>query len=417
MARLRDVFGNRRVGIQLPLGYASGLPLLLTGETLGTWMATQKVDLKTIGVFTLVGLSYNLKFLWAPLLDRYPLPFLGRRRGWMLVFQLALLAGILVLGTMDPAGAPGAAALVAVAVAFFGASHDVVIDGYRADLLKPEERAAGVSIFILGYRLGMLVAGAATLVLVKKLGWSTVYRMAGLTMVIGIVATIFAPEPEARARPPQSITDAYIKPFADLLQRRGAVVILALVLLYRFGYAVAQPMSSPFLVQLGFTTMDIGVVKKGVGLVATLLGGLAAGAWVSRLGTRRALLIFGATQAFIHLAWLALYYTGPNPSMLALTIGVENFFMGLATTAFDAYLMTLCNSSFSATQYAVLSSMTSLGGRLFGASSGAMVKVMGWPTFFITTSLAALPSLALLLFLMPKTADAEEPAPPKTDAA
>lgn len=396
MSSVRDLFINRRVGILLPLGYASGLPLLLTGETLGTWMATQKIDLKTIGVFTLIGLSYNLKFLWAPLLDRYPLPFLGRRRGFMLVFLLLLMAAICALGSVDPRGAPGTAAAMAVGVALLGASFDVVVDGYRADLLRPEERAAGVSIFILGYRLGMLVAGAVTLVLVRSLGWSGVYRLSALTLLIGIVATLCAPEPEHPAAPSGLLTEAYVRPFAELFTRRGAVAVVAMVLLYRFGYSVAQPMGSPFLIQLGFSTLDIGMVKKGAGLLATLAGGLCAGAWVARLGTRRALLYFGIAQALVHLAWLGLYYAGPDRTVLALTICAENFFMGLATTAFDAYLMALCCASFSATQYAALSSLTTVGGKLLGASSGAMVGAIGWPLFFLSTSLAGIPSLLLL---------------------
>lgn len=379
----------------------------MTGETLGTWMATRGVDLKTIGIFTLIGLSYNLKFLWAPLLDRYPLPLLGRRRGFMLVFQLLLIAAIIALGSCDPSGAPMRAAWLALGVAFLSASHDVVVDGYRADLLRPEERAAGVSIFILGYRLGMIVAGALTLVLVRSLGWANVYRLAALTLIIGVVATLCAPEPERIAAPPRKITDAYVRPFAELLSRRGAIIIIALVMLYRFGYSVAQPMSAPFLIQLGFTTLDIGVVKKGVGLVATLAGGLVAGAWVARLGMHRALLLFGIAQAIIHLGWLGLHYLGPDRSLLAITICVENFVIGLTATAFDAYLMALCNASFSATQYAVLSSLTTVGGKLLGASSGALVGVMGWPLFFVATSLAGLPSL--LILILAKPGSEEEP--------
>lgn len=406
MSRVHELFINRRVGILLPLGYASGLPLLLTGETLGTWMATQKIDLKTIGAFTLVGLSYNLKFLWAPLLDRYPLPFLGRRRGFMLVFLLLLMAAIPALGSIDPRGAPGMTAAMAVVVALLGASFDVVVDGYRAELLRPEERAAGVSIFILGYRLGMLMAGAVTLVLLRSLGFRTVYLVSSLTLLIGVVATLLAPEPERPAAPAGLLTDAYVRPFAELLSRRGAVAVLALVMLYRFGYSVAHPMGSPFLIQLGFSTLDIGMVKKGAGLVATLAGGLCAGAGVARLGTRRALLWFGIAQALVHLAWLGLYYAGPDRSVLALTICTENFLMGLATTAFDAYLIALCNTSFSATQYAALSSLTTVGGKLLGASSGALVGWMGWPLFFVSTSLAGIPAL-LLLFLVRAEAGAE----------
>ncbi len=409
MASLATIYGNRRVALQLPLGFASGLPYLLVGETLGTWMTTEGVNLKTVGAFTLCGLAYNLKILWAPLVDRYPLPFLDRRRGWLLLFQVALAAAIFLLGGAAPQVSTLHTALLAVVVAFLSASQDIVVDAYRADLLQGDERAAGISLFTVGYRLGMLAAGAGALVLVHRFGWHAIYRGLALSMLIGIIATLLAPSPGPAAARPKNVVDAYVHPLKDLATRRGAIAIVAFVFLYRFGYLVAQPMNAPFLLKLGFTPGDLGYWRKGVGLIATLVGGLLAGPAVARLGVFRAMILFGATMALIHLSWIGLVYTGAKMWMLAITVGVENVLIGLATTAFEAYLMALCNASFSATQFAALTSVSSLGGRLFGATSGILATTLGWPLFFGLTSLSAVPSL-LLAARLPKLDAEGEPA-------
>jgi PAT family beta-lactamase induction signal transducer AmpG len=407
MARFRDLYLSRRVAVQLPLGYASGLPYLLIGETLITWLTTEGLSLKTVGAFTLCGLAYNFKLGWAPLLDGYPLPFLDRRRGWLLVFQIAVAFGIAALAGVDPKGPPLRTALVAAMLGFFAASQDIVVDAYRADVLQGEDRAPGLSLFNVGYRLGMLAAGGVALVLVKPLGWPAVYRALAATMVVGVLATLVAPSPTQKVSRPRSVVDAYVQPLSDLLGRKGARTIIAFVLLYRFGYLVAQPMNAPFLIKLGFSTAQLGYWRKGVGLIATLVGGLFAGPAVARLGTFRAMIVFGTTMALIHLSWVGLVYTGPQPWMLVITICVENFFIGLATTAFDAYLMQLTNASYSGTQFGALAGLSSLGGRLFGATSGVLAQTLGWPLFFGLTSLSAVPSL-ILATRLPREAAADE---------
>lgn len=418
MIRVAEIFSSRRVALQLPLGYASGLPLLLSGSTLATWMATEGVNLKTIGAFALAGLSYSLKFLWAPLLDRYPLPLAkswGRRRGWLLLTQLLTALAIAALGLSRPAEAPTVTAACAALLAFCSASQDIVCDAYRTDVLRSEERAAGVATFILGYRVGMLAAGALALVLVRRLGWRHVHLALAASMVVGVVATLFAPnEVESRYRP-RRLVDAFVKPLVDLAARPGAVRILCFVMLFRFGYAVASQMNSPFLVRTGYTLAEIAVVQKGVGLVSTLLGGLVAGALVARLGMRRSLLGFGLCQALVHLAWVGLaLLSGPNHLAHAATVGVDNFFGGLASTAFDAWLMSLCNPAFSAAQFAALTSLTSLGGRLFASQSGWLAEVVGWPAFFGVTVVMASLALLLIPFLPRRSLD---PQAASTDSA
>ena len=401
MLRIRDVFSNIRVGIQLPLGFASGLPLLLTGSTLTTWMATVGISIKTIGAMALVGLAYSWKFAWAPLLDRYPLPFLGRRRGWLLVWQLLLIVTIAALGTTQPREHLGRVVALAVSLAFCAASQDIVVDAYRTDLLAPEERAAGMATFQVGYRLGMLTAGALALVLVERIGWRQVYFGLASCMSIGAIATILAPDPtEARAHP-KRLVDAFVRPFLDLLTREHGILILLFVVLYRFGGGMASTMTSPFLVKIGFTPAEMGVAQKGVGLVATLLGGLAGGYLVPRLGLWRAMFVFGATQAVAQLLFAALAVVGKNNAMLVVTMAADNFFVGLALMALDAYLMSLCNPAFSATQFAFLASLASVGMRIFGASSGFLASKLGWAGFFVATCVMAIPGL-LVLFALPR---------------
>ena len=413
MASTASLYLRRRVAVQLLLGYGSGLPYLLSGETLGTWMASEGINLKTIGVFSMVGLAYTFKFAWAPLLDRYPVPVLGRRRGWMLLFQLLLGAAIIALGTADPVHGPLRAALLALQVAVLAASQDIVVDAYRTDVLREEERGAGVALFTFGYRMGMLAAGAGALILADKVGWAHDYRILGATMGIGVLGTLLAPEPERHVARPRSVVDAYVRPFQDLFSRPSAGLILSFVLLYRLGYLLATPMNAPFLIKIGFAKASIAYYRKGVGLLATLFGGLLAGPAEARLGLRRSLLVFGLLTALVHLSWVALAYTGPKPYMLAITIGVENVCIGLSVTAFEAYLMALCNSSYSATQFAVLAATQSAAGRLLGGLSGFCAAALGWPLFFGATTLLVLPSL-FMVSRLPRTEPSDEAERPAT---
>lgn len=407
------IFGRQRVLLQLCLGFASGLPLLLTGSTLTTWMTSVGVDLKTVGIFSLVGLPYSFKFTWAPLLDRFRLPLLGRRRGWLLLFQILLIAAIAALGTTDPQQHIRGAALAALVVAFFAASQDIVTDAYRTDLLAPEERAAGTVTFVLGYRIGVLVAGALALILAETLPWRSVYLVMAACMAVGVLTTCLAPEPSGEPRPPRTLLDAVVHPFRDLFTRPAIAAVVAFVIAYKFGHALLGTMASPFAVKWGFSKAEIGAVNKGLGLGASICGGLLAGALVPRLGTRRALLYFGSLQALAHLSYLALSLTGKSHTLLVLAVGIDQFCTGLSMAPFDAYLMSLCDRKYSATQYALLTALSSVGARFFGAGSGYLAQSLGWSRFFLATLLLALPGLLLIRWLprLPEGA-AEAPAAP-----
>ena len=391
-------FRSKRVGMLIGLGFASGLPLAMPGSTLGTWMTKAGVDLKTIGLFALVSLPYSFKFLWAPLLDRYSLPFMGRRRGWVALTQLGLAAGIWGMSSIEPRSAPVAMAVAALVVAFLSASQDIVSDAYRTDVLPPEERASGTSTFVLGYRIAMLVSGAGALALSDYIAWPTVFKIIGVLMLPMIVITWRAPEPEA-VRPPRTVADAFTKPFLDFFSRQGAVVGIAFVMLYKLGDYVASGMIQPFLIKTGFSGTEIAAWYKAVGFAAMTFGVLLGGGMVAKLGSRKALLLFGILASTTNSGYLALAIVGKNHALLAAAIGIHNLCSGMAEAAFMAFLMSLCNKSFSATQYALLSSASTVVGRTLGAGSGYLISAAGWPVFFATTMAMAAPALVLLGFL------------------
>jgi PAT family beta-lactamase induction signal transducer AmpG len=409
MGAFIDAFRSKRVFAMLGLGFASGLPLAMSGSTLGTWMTKVGVNLKTIGLFALVSLPYSFKFLWAPLLDRFSLPFLGRRRGWMAASQLGLAAGIWIASTVDPRSAPMAMAAAALAVAWLSASQDIVSDAYRTDVLPANERASGTSTFVLGYRIAMLVSGAGALALSDYLTWPTVFKIMALLMVPTIVITWFAPEPEA-VRPPRTIADAFTKPFLDFFSRTGALIGIVFVMLYKLGDYVASGMIQPFLIKTGFSGTEIAAWYKAVGFTAMTVGVLLGGGMVAKLGVRKALFIFGALASITNSGYLALALVGKNHALLAAAIGIHNLSSGMAEAAFMAFLMSLCNKSFSATQFALLSSASTVLGRTLGAGSGYLISSAGWPVFFATTMAMAAPALVVLWFL--PTEKAPDPLPP-----
>ncbi|NOK04543.1 MULTISPECIES: AmpG family muropeptide MFS transporter [Myxococcus] len=410
-----EVLKSPRIWLLVAVGFASGLPLWLTGVTLSAWMKDEGVNLKTIGVFGLVSMPYTFKVLWAPLMDRYTLPFLGRRRGWMLVTQVLLMGAIAAMGLVNPKDAPVTMAAMAVLVTFLSASQDIVADAWRTDILTVEERGLGNSTYITGYRLGMLTAGALALTLSDIAGWSQTYFIMGLLMAVGVVATLLAPEPQG-SKPPRNLTDAVVKPFVEYFTRKGAIAVILFLVLYKLGDAIAAGMVTPFYKELGFSNTEIGALSKGLGMVSTIAGGLLAGLLMVKLGTRRSLFVFGAAQALTNLMFMGLALVGKNDLMLAATITVDNLCGGLAVTAFAAYLMSLCHKSFSATQYALLSALGTVANRLISASSGYLAEWLGWPTFFAGTVLLAVPALVLLAFL-PENAATPSDEPPETAPA
>lgn len=409
-----QVFRNRRIATMVLLGFSSGIPLALTAGTLQAWMTVEGIDLKTIGIFALASQPYSFKFIWAPLMDRYTLPWLGRRRGWILVLQIALLAAIALLGFSSPKAMPWTVAGIALCVAFFSASQDIVIDAYRADLLHAEERGVGAAVFVLGYRIAMLVSGALALILSDRIGWHQTYLVMAGCMAIGICATFFGPEPEQPVFPPQSLAEAVWGPLKDFFSRRGAFLLLLFVVLYKLGDAYAGTLTTPFLIRgSGFTPTEVGAVNKGFGMIATIVGAVFGGTLMVRLGLFRSLLLFGILQAVSNLSFMVLAWLGKNYSMMIFAVGFENLSGGMGTAAFVALLMSLCNQRFSTTQYALLSSLASVGRNLVAPSSGFLVEWVGWPVFFLITAITALPGIGMLWWVK-KEISGQLEAPQKT---
>lgn len=397
MKSLLAVFRSPRLFWVLLLGFSSGIPLALTGTTLQAWMATDKIDLTVIGVFSLVGLPYTVKYLWAPVMDRFIPPFLGRRRGWMLVTQLGLVFAISAMAFSDPAGATTLFAVLAFLVAFVSASQDVVVDAYRTEVLEPVELGPGAGVHILGYRIAMLTSGALALILADRLPWKTVYLLMAGSMLVGVAASVFSPEPQLEERPPASLKEAVAQPFVEFLSRPGALGILLFVILYKLDVVMATALTTPFMLELGFTKTDIGAVTKGFGMVATIVGTLAGGAVVARAGMKASLWIFGILQSVSTLAFLALARLGHHYPMMVAAIGLENLCSGMGTAAYVAFLMSLCNKRFTATQYALLTSLMAITRVIVGAPTGYLAKTIGWELYFLVSMLAAVPGLLLLL--------------------
>jgi PAT family beta-lactamase induction signal transducer AmpG len=398
------------------MGFSSGLPLALTFATLSFRLAEIGVSRTAIGLFALVGVPYSVKFLWSPLIDRLSIPMLtprlGRRRGWALAIQPPLALAILALGLVDPRSAPGLTALFALAVAFLSASQDIVIDAYRIELLRPEEQGAGAAATQWGYRFGMLAASAGALYAASFHGWHFSYGLMAALMLVGIVTVWLTPEPGGVRRPERlpGITTAarvaawlrraVLDPFGDMLSREGALIILGFVILYKFGDALAGTMSNPLYVSLGFTKVELANIGKIYGFGASLAGLALGGVVVLRLGVMRALFVCGVLQMLSNLMYALQVCAGHNLVALALTIGVENLTGGMGSAAFVAYLSGLCNIAFTATQYALLSSLAAVGRTTLSASGGALADALGWTPFFVLATAACLPGLALLLWIM-----------------
>ena len=398
-AELLRVILSGRMLVALLMGFACGLPLLLTGSVLQAWMTEEGVDLGTIGLFALVGLPYTLKFLWAPVLDRYTPLFLGRRRGWLVIAQLALMAAIAGLGMTQPGLHPETVAVAALLVTFFSASQDIVVDAYRREALADEELGLGASLYVNGYRVGMLLASGGGLILADHLPFSAVYLLMAAVMLVGVGTTLLAPEPEVSAGQPRSLRGAVVEPFIEYFQRRDALLILLFILLYKIGDTMASNMTTPLYLDLGFSKTEIGAVVKLFGFWATVVGGLIGGVLILRTGIYRALWLFGilqgvSTAAF---AWLALL--GPSVPALAGVIAFENLSGGMGTAAYVAFMGSLTNKRFTATQYALLSSLMGIPRVIISAPTGYLAAGLGWELFFLGCALVAVPGLMLLSWL------------------
>lgn len=388
---------NRRVGTVALLGFASGLPLALTGGTLQAWMAVEGVDLKTIGVFSLVGLPYALKFFWAPLLDRFAIPFLGRRRGWIFATQFSLMGLIFLLSLTSPQNTPWLVALLALLLTFTSASQDIVIDAYRTDVLRTNERGLGVAVSVTGYRIAMLVSGALALILSASLGWRITYMLMAFLMSIGMVATFIGPEPEYVARPPRTLKEAVSGPIKEFFNRPAAWLFLALIILYKLGDAFAGSLTTAFLIRgPEFSLGEVGTINKGLGLIATIFGALFGGVLLAKFGLYQSLMGFGVLQAVSNLSFMLLAYVGKVYSVMVMAVAFENLAGGMGTAAFVALLMALCDTRYTATQFALLSALASLGRVFVGPPSGILSQELGWIIFFFITFIVSIPGLILL---------------------
>ena len=405
--RAVEVYRDRRQLVILLMGFASGMPFLLSGATLSYWMSRTDVDLTTIGLFALVGTPYAFKFAWAPLVDQLPLPlldrWLGRRRSWMLLTQLGILLSVLLLAWSDPAHTPWFTAAAAVLVAFFSATQDIAVDAYRIEILNDDEQGAGSATTQLGYRIALWIVDAMSLLLPSLLPWPMVISLIALLIVIGMATTLFAEEPKvvrpALASAERWLSEAIVRPFAEFFAYRGWVVILLFALFYKYGDALGGTMTRPFLNQLGFTGAEIFGVSKSFGVAATILGGLTGGVLVARYGLFGSLLIAGILQAVTHLLFSWQAVAGHDIVVLTVAISADNFTGALGGVAFIGYLSSLCTAGMAGTQYALLTSLMAFGRTTLSAGGGWLAAHTGWTVFWIATTLLAIPGLLLLLWL------------------
>ncbi|RJQ67366.1 MAG: MFS transporter [Desulfobacteraceae bacterium] len=398
---LKVVF-SRRMLTAFIMGYACGLPYDLTKTVLKAWMSDQGIDLAVIGLFTLVGLPYALKFLWAPLLDRFTFSMLGRRRGWMLLFQVALILAVIGMGSGAPAANPWMMAFAAFLVTFFSASQDIVVDAYRREDLADAELGLGSSLYFYGYRIGMLVAGSGGLILADRLSFQTVYWILAACLLPGVLTTLLTPEPPMIHGQPRNFKETVAEPFLEYFRRRGALWMLAFILMYKLGDNIAAAITTPFYLELGFTKTQIGTVVKLFGFWAVSAGGLVGGITMLKLGIHRSLWIFGVLQALSTAGFALLAHLGAFLPGLAGVVAFENFSAGMGTAAFMAFMASITNQKFTATQYALLTSLMRIPDVGISALSGLMARQMGWFAFFIFCALIAIPGLLMLFKFAPR---------------
>ena len=384
-------------------GFSSGLPLYILISLLPAWLRSEGVNLKSIGLFALINLPFTWKFLWAPLFDRY-IPPLGRRRGWLLISQLLLLISIPIFGAFNPKLDIWTIAYLATVVAFFSACQDIVLDAYRRELLIDEELGLGNAVHVNAYKIAGLVPGSLSLILADHMAWSSVFMITALFMIPGILMTIFVTEPALKNGAPKTLKAAVIEPFNEFIHRNGmqtALLILAFIFFYKLGDSMATALATPFYLDMGFSKTEIGLIAKNAGLWPSVIGGLLGGVWMFKLGINRALWIFGAVQmlAILGFAWLAT--VGHSLLWLGVVIGVEAFGVGLGTAAFVAYIAHTTHTLYTATQFALFTSLAAVPRTFANAATGFMVENLGWFKFFVLCFILAIPGMLLLLKVAP----------------
>ena len=398
----RDLL-TKKMLICIFTGFTSGLPLFILISLLPAWLSSSGMDLKTIGLFALIQFPFTWKFIWAPLFDRFSFG-MGRRRGWLIIFQLLLLITICSFGFIEPRSQLSVVAIISTVIAFFSASQDIVIDAYRRELLSDYELGIGNAIHVNAYKISSLIPGSLALILADSFDWKFVFIITGLFMLPGIIMTLLIKEPLLKYGTPKTLKEAVIEPFKEFKNRKGikgAFLILLFIFLYKIGDSMATALATPFYLDLGFSMTEIGVIAKNAGLWPGIVGGLAGGIWMIKLGINRALWIFGFMQMFATLsfAWLAL--SGDNNLILAITVGLEFFAAGLGTTAFIAYIAKTTHPKYTATQFALFTGLASVPRTFTNASTGYLVEFFGWYHFFIFCFLIAIPGMLLLFKIAP----------------
>ncbi|MEQ1638004.1 MAG: AmpG family muropeptide MFS transporter [Methylococcales bacterium] len=394
---------NKRMLICIFTGFSSGLPLYILISLVPAWLRSENVDLKAIGLFALIQLPFTWKFLWAPFFDRYSPP-LGRRRGWLMLSQLALLMIIPVFGLLQPKLDLWAIATLAGVVAFFSASQDIVLDAFRRELLHDDELGLGNAIHVNAYKIAGLIPGSLSLILADYLPWNSVFIITALFMLPGIIMTLMVTEPKLKQGAPRTLKEAVLEPFHEFIGRNGwqsALWILTFIFFYKLGDSMATALATPFYLDLGFSKTEIGLVAKNAGLWPSVIGGLLGGLWMVKLGVNRALWLFGAVQmlAILGFAWLAV--VGHSLPWLALVIGVEALGVGLGTAAFVAFIAKTTHPLYTATQFALFTSLAAVPRAFANAATGYLVEWFGWKLFFLFCFVIAVPGMFLLLKVAP----------------
>lgn len=395
-----NVLRNPRLLAILVMGFASGLPLALTGSTLQAWFTEAHVSLQTIGTLSLLGIPYTLKFLWAPMMDHYGLTSLGKRKSWVLLTQLALVFMLLVMSQMDPASQASTMGIIALCIAFFSASQDISVNAYTTDVLHPYERGLGAAYTVFAYRVAVLVSGGLALICADYIGWKQTYEWMAFLMLISMIPTAFAPRAKEMTSTATNVYQTMKQALFDLLQRDKAVLLLLFIILYKFGDALALSLMTNFLLHgLGFTLTEVGLAYKVVSFVAIILGGFVGGIILTRWNIYKALIVFGVAQAFSNLMFAILAFAGKNFLLMAVSVFIENFCSGLSTAALLAFIMLLCNHRYTASQFALLSAVSSIGRVFLGPIAALIVENMGWIQFYFYSFILCFPGILLLAYL------------------
>ena len=400
----RQVFLNPRMLVCIFLGLSSGMPLYVLYQLVPGWLRAEGIDLGTIGLFAILTLPYNWKFLWSPLLDRYSLPFLGRRRGWILLTQICLLFSIAGFAGIDPTVDITPVIWVVVATAFFSATQDIVIDGYRRELLPDNELGLGSSIHVNAYRISSLVPGSLAFIMADSMPWSVVFLVVAAFMLVGILSTLFIPETGYASKAPVSLKAAIVEPFVEFFTRdtlKSALLVLAFIVLYKLGDNMATAMQTPFFIDMGYTLTQIGTVAKFANLGASIAGGIVGGVLMLRISINRALWLFGVVQMASIMGYALLSLIEPNALALFAATGFEYFGVGLGTAAISAYIAAQSNRRFSVTQLALLLSFVTVARTFTTALSGFLIEAVGYTSFFLICFALAIPGMVLLLWVAP----------------